>query len=63
MKLTKVQEKKLQKIYKTLKDNIIDTLIDDAIFDEVSKEVLNRKVLSSEELNEMAEKIIEGLFI
>jgi len=62
MKLTKVQEKKLQEIFRTLKDNVIDTLINDGIFDEVSKEILNKKSLTTKELNEMAEKIIDGLF-
>ncbi|KKK57314.1 hypothetical protein LCGC14_3055730, partial [marine sediment metagenome] len=40
MKLTKVQEKKLQKTIKTLKDNTIDVLINDGIFVEIAREVL-----------------------
>ena len=62
MKLTKVQEKKLQQNIRTLKDNTIDVLINDGIFVEITREVLKKKAVTFEELNEMGEEIIDRLF-
>lgn len=62
MKLSKVQEKRLQKNIRTLKDNTIDVLIDDGIFVEITREVLKKKEVTFEEQNEMSEEIIDRLF-
>lgn len=62
MKLTKVQEKKLQQSIDILKDNAIDVLISDGIFVEITREVLRKKGATFKELNEMGEEIINRLF-